>query len=58
MNRIVEVSIDDDTHQVVVVLDPASYAALERKAKKARISVADYAKRIIMDGMKKEMRRG
>ena len=51
----IRVRIHDETGKIELIMDEASYSSLFRHAKKEGITVEDLAKRIIEEGMKREM---
>jgi hypothetical protein len=54
--RIIDVSIDDEARKVDIVLDHESYALLEVHAEREGLSVEKFAKKVIEDGMMREIR--
>ena len=54
----IEVDFDEATNKVRIVLDENSYRTIEKKARAAGMTVEDFARKIITDGMRKEFNRG
>jgi len=56
--QLIDVEIDEKNHRIKIVLDEKSNSILQKDAETAGIILEDFAKKIIEDGMRKEIGRG